>query len=93
MDAARTAKRNGSNVKIVYRKGLEDMPASKHELNETQIDGVDFEFFKSPIEITDKYISFCETEKIESEDGNYKFVSHYDKVLNMKADSIIIAII
>ena len=92
MDAARTAKRNGSNVKIVYRKGLEDMPASKHELNETQIDGVDFEFFKSPIEITDKYISFCETEKIESEDGNYKFVSHYDKVLNMKADSIIIAI-
>ena len=92
MDAARTAKRNGSNVKIVYRKGLEDMPASKHELNETQIDGVDFEFFKSPIEITDKYISFCETEKIKCEDGNYKFVSHYDKVLNMKADSIIIAI-
>ena len=92
MDAARTAKRNGSNVKIVYRKGFEDMPASKHEISETQIDGVDFEFFKSPIEINAKYISFCETEKIQCENNQFKFISHHDKISNMEANSIIIAI-
>lgn len=68
------------------------MPASKHELTETKLDDMDFEFFKSPIEIKDKYISFCEIEKIECENNQFKFISHYNKISNMEADSIIIAI-
>lgn len=92
MDAARTAKRNGSNVTIVYRKDFEHMSASKGELEETKIDGIKFKLLKSPIEITNNSIKFCEIQKNISEDGKYKFVPNYDKTYNIDADSVIIAV-
>ncbi|MGL4904465.1 MAG: FAD-dependent oxidoreductase, partial [Cetobacterium sp.] len=42
MDAARVAKRLGSNVTVMYRRGEADMPATKVEILETKHDGVDF---------------------------------------------------
>lgn len=92
MDAARTAKRNGCDVTIVYRKDLDHISASKSELERTKLDGIKFEFLKSPIEITNNNISFCEVQKIISENGECIFNTNYNKIHNINADSIIIAI-
>lgn len=55
MDAGRTAKRNGAkSVVIAYRKGIEDMKATKKEIEETIEDGVEVLLYKSPVEIVDK---------------------------------------
>ena len=36
MDVARTAKRQGNNVTIAYRRKLEEAPATKLEINESK---------------------------------------------------------
>jgi glutamate synthase (NADPH/NADH) small chain len=52
MDVARTAVRHGSReVVVMYRKGIDDMPAEKHEVNCAKIDGVKFELYKEPVEL------------------------------------------
>lgn len=62
MDVARTAIRQGAKeVVILYRKGMEDMPASTAEIEYAKLDGVDFEIFKQPLEITDKGIVYRDT--------------------------------
>jgi len=53
MDAARTALRYGaSSVTIVYRKGLEDMPALKTEYKSALDEGVEFIWYADPVEFT-----------------------------------------
>ncbi len=52
VDAARTALRLGSSeVYIVYRRTLEESPASKAELNEALSEGVKFKFLNNPVEV------------------------------------------
>lgn len=51
MDASRTAKRNGSDVTIVYRKTFENMPANSIEIEDTRNDGVNFELFQVPVAV------------------------------------------
>lgn len=64
MDVARTAVRRGAKeVSIMYRRAEEDMPASQHEIKYAKLDGVKFEFFKSPVEINDDGIKYYETKK------------------------------
>lgn len=64
MDAARTALRNGaSEVIVFYRKGFEEMTATKTEIQEAIDDGVQFNLFKSPVEIVDEGLKFIQTEK------------------------------
>ena len=70
MDAARSAKRNGAKeVTVLYRKGFEDMSATKQEIREAKEDGVKFELFKSPLEITEEGIKLVCTENVTDEDG------------------------
>jgi glutamate synthase (NADPH/NADH) small chain len=66
MDVARTAVRSGAKeVRIVYRRGLEDMPASKHEIQCAKLDGVKFDFYKTPVEITRDGVRFtCKEEDV-----------------------------
>ena len=40
IDAARTAKRLGANVTIVYRRTREEMPADEAEINEAEREGI-----------------------------------------------------
>lgn len=89
IDAARTASRNGSNVTIVYRRGLENMTASEDEILKSKEDGVKFEFYKSPAEITDEGVYFYEVKK--SEEDNKFFVDESERVF-IKGDSVIIAV-
>ena len=52
MDAARTAVRLGANeTTIAYRRGREEMPAHKGEVDEAEQDGVRFSFLAAPIEV------------------------------------------
>ncbi|WP_238917517.1 NAD(P)-dependent oxidoreductase [Clostridium sp. YIM B02555] len=70
MDAARSAKRNGANeVTIIYRKGFEEMSATKQEIREAKEDNIKFELFKSPIEITEEGVRLAVTENVIDSDG------------------------
>ena len=52
MDAARTALRLGAeHVYIVYRRSLEELPASKEEVEHAMEEGVDFRLLNNPVEI------------------------------------------
>ncbi len=62
MDSARTALRMGANVKLVYRRGREEMPARKEEINHAEEEGVEFLLLANPFEI------------IGDEQGNVKAV-------------------
>ena len=52
MDAARTAKRLGAeNVYIVYRRGMEELPARKEEVEHAEEEGIIFKTLCNPVEI------------------------------------------
>ena len=92
MDAARTAKRMGNNVTVMYRRGEEDMPATKVEIAETKEDGVDFKFYLAPKEITDDLMIFLRTESFTDENGNRKLVTLNDSDVAFPYTSIIVAV-
>lgn len=52
MDAARTALRLGAEkVYIVYRRGLEELPARKEEVEHAMEEGIDFRLLNNPTRI------------------------------------------
>ncbi len=52
MDAARCAKRLGAeNVYIVYRRGMEELPARKEEVEHAVEEGIIFKTLSNPIEV------------------------------------------
>lgn len=51
MDAARTALRLNAKVIIVYRRGKEELPARKEEIEHALEEGIQFSFLTNPVEI------------------------------------------
>jgi glutamate synthase (NADPH/NADH) small chain len=51
MDAARCARRMGSEVTVVYRRGYEEMPSRHEEIINTEEEGVKFELMSNPVKI------------------------------------------
>ncbi|MBO4982508.1 MAG: NADPH-dependent glutamate synthase [Clostridia bacterium] len=51
MDAARCAKRLGAEVYIVYRRGVEELPARREEVEHAQEEGIVFKTLTNPVEI------------------------------------------
>lgn len=51
MDAARCAKRLGAEVYIVYRRGMEELPARKEEVEHAEEEGIVFKTLTNPTEI------------------------------------------
>lgn len=51
MDAARTALRLGSETHIVYRRGIDELPARKEEVHHAQEEGIIFDVLTNPTEI------------------------------------------
>ena len=51
MDAARCAKRLGAEVSIVYRRGMEELPARKEEVEHAEEEGITFRTLCNPVEI------------------------------------------
>lgn len=51
MDAARTAKRLGSEVHIVYRRSEEELPARVEEVHHAKEEGIIFDLLVNPVEV------------------------------------------
>ena len=51
MDAARTARRLGAEVHIVYRRGEEELPARKEEVHHAKEEGIIFDLLQNPTEL------------------------------------------
>jgi NADPH-dependent glutamate synthase beta subunit-like oxidoreductase/NAD-dependent dihydropyrimidine dehydrogenase PreA subunit len=52
MDVARAAVRLGAEVTVYYRRGEDEMPADRDEVEEAKEEGVSFRFLCAPVEIT-----------------------------------------
>ena len=50
IDAARSARRRGAAVTLIYRRGREEMPADPREVKEAEEEGVDLSFLTQPLE-------------------------------------------
>lgn len=93
MDAARSAKYYGSEeVHICYRRGEEDMTATKAEIREAKEEGVIFTLYKAPVEITPEGVIFADTRKVINEDGSTKLETIPGSEKLFPCDSVIIAI-
>ncbi|MGS0676392.1 formate dehydrogenase subunit alpha [Shewanella sp. 125m-1] len=50
IDCARTAKRDGADVTLIYRRTRDEMPAEDYEIHEAEQEGIKFHFLTNPIE-------------------------------------------
>lgn len=51
MDAARSARRLGADVTIVYRRGMEELPARREEVEHAMEEGIHFRLLTNPIKV------------------------------------------
>jgi glutamate synthase (NADPH/NADH) small chain len=92
MDVARTALRHGAgDVHIMVRRGQDGITAEEVEVEYAKIDGVKFEFYKAPVEITDHGVKYVRTEVIPEENSRGKLVMLEGTEDIFQADSVIIA--
>lgn len=93
MDTARVAKRSGAeDVYILYRKGFENMPCTRAELEEAKEDGIKFELFKAPLELTEEGVKYIETRNEVDESGRVNTVTIEGTEGMFDCDSTIIAV-
>lgn len=93
IDSARTAIRNGAKeVTLFYRRGEEDMPSNKSDIDYARLDGVNFQYFRSPKAITDTCTVFIATEKTLDENGKEILVEKEGTEFCYDFDSVIISI-
>lgn len=87
MDVARTAIRKGSQHVTVY--SVTEVPAaSQKEVEYAKIDGVQFEFLQTAVEIKDDGVMICDVEW----DEKGQMIKHEETARFVSADSIIISI-
>ena len=87
MDVARTAIRKGSTYLTCFSL-TKKVAASDYEFSYAQLEGVQFEYNKRPLEITDEGVIFIDVE--EQEDGSITDIEGSEKLY--PANSVIISI-
>lgn len=87
MDVARTALRKGVRQLTCFSI-TKEVAASQYEFSYAQLEGVQFEYNKAPVELKDNGVLFKDV--IENEDGTFTDVP--DSVKLYEADSVIISI-
>lgn len=92
MDCARTASRLGAEVSILYRRGIENMPARKIEIQEAIEDKVKIIPCTKVISAKGKDGCIAEIECIKTEVTDGKAVDLENTNYNMKVDTFIFAI-
>lgn len=100
MDAARSAKRLGAkNVYIVYRRGLEELPARKEEIEHAMEEDIIFKLLCNPIELVgDEDGNVCKIKCVEMElgemdaSGRRKPVVKDNSEFILDADCVIMAL-
>ncbi len=98
MDAARTAKRLGAQVTIVYRRTEKELPARAEEVEHAREEGIDFQMLTNPLEIKGKdgWVSAvrCQRMRLSEPDasGRARPVPIEGSELTIEADCVIMAI-
>ena len=98
MDAARTAKRLGADVTVVYRRTEKELPARREEVEHAMEEGIAFKFLTNPLEIKGKdgWVDgiICEQMKLSEPDesGRARPVSVPNSDFVVDADCVIMSI-
>lgn len=98
MDAARTAKRLGADVTVVYRRTEKELPARLEEVEHAKEEGIEFKFLTNPLKIkgNDGWVDgiVCEQMKLSEPDesGRARPVSIPDSDFEVEADCVIMSI-
>lgn len=99
MDAARTAKRLGSDVTVIYRREEADMPARREEVHHAKEEGIQFNFLTNPVEFLDdgkgnvcgmRCVRMAMGEKDEK--GRRKFTVIEGSEFDMEIDTVVVAL-
>ena len=99
MDAARSAKRLGADVTIVYRRTEVELPARREEVEHAKEEGIKFMLLTNPLEILGNENGWvdgivCEKMELSEPDasGRARPVAIEDSDFRIEADSVIMAI-
>ncbi len=97
MDSARSAKRLGSEVTVVYRRSLEEMPAREEEIKHAQEEGIHFMMLTNPVKVLgDEKVEGIECMQMmlgnADESGRRKPLPIEDSEFDIECDQVIIAI-
>ena len=100
MDAARSAKRLGAEeVYIVYRRGMEELPARKEEVEHAEEEGIIFKTLHNPVEILgdeDGWVSGLKCVEMElgepDESGRRRPIVKEGSEFVLDVDSVIMSI-
>ncbi len=98
MDAARTAKRLGADVTVVYRRTENELPARREEVEHAMEEGIEFKFLTNPLEIKgrDGWVDGIICERMElsepDESGRARPVSVPNSDFEVAADCVIMSI-
>ena len=99
MDAARTARRLGCEVTVIYRRGEEDMPARKEEVHHAKEEGIQFCFQCNPVAVLDdgkgnvggvRLVRMAMGEPDAS--GRRRFAEIPDSQFDIELDNLVIAL-
>jgi NADH-quinone oxidoreductase subunit F len=98
VDSARTARRLGADVTIVYRRERKDMPAIPEEIEAAEHEGVKFAYLAAPHRIVgDKDGRVIAIETVRTKLGEFDTSGRRrpvltDEVIRMKCDSVVLAV-
>lgn len=70
MDAARSARRLGADVKVIYRRTEREMPANIWEIKHAKEEGIEFKYLTTPLEIIADMGRVASLKCIENKLGN-----------------------
>lgn len=97
MDAARSAKRTGSDVTLVYRRTENELPARREEVEHALEEGIKFEFLTAPVSINgETAVSSITCQRMElsepDESGRKRPVVIEGSEFELECDCVIMAI-
>lgn len=100
MDSARCAKRIGAeHVYIVYRRGMDEMPARREEIHHALEEGIEFHLLTNPIQILGNEKGWvrglrCDEMELGEPDasGRRKPIPKPDSVFEVEVDGVIMAL-
>lgn len=93
MDVARTVLRNGvRRVTILFRGGEEHIEADHIEVEYAKLDGVEFEYYKKPVEFMETGIKYIRTQVVQDETGRITYEDVDGPEELFECDSVIISV-
>jgi formate dehydrogenase major subunit len=98
IDAARSARRDGALVTLLYRRSETEMPAAAHEIEDARTEGVDFRFLVSPARVIrdGSIIQQLQVQEMRlaeaDEQGRRRPVPIPGRTQELPADTVIVAV-